>query len=624
MYETTKRAWLAAVAALALAPSPACDLESDPIDDDDDALTDDAIGREELELVGAPETDESYATVMLQFPKPSGSVGLCSGTAITDHWIITAAHCMDGLGSGVTSGFGVCSGECDWSAPAADRDVIFMGGASYYKHPDYDPGWLSGVDGSDDLGLVKLGGAGMKGFPRGRIYADARQPWYDPFGGLAPPVDWEHYFTTIGYGNGSDPGGPGCNESGTGLTLGVKRIREGLHFRARNYVPKSVPANGPDGHGVCFGDSGGPWFLERGGDLLAFAVNSYMEDLWWWDDVHGTLIPPKWSWIRDTTASAGLPIDCRAYYSDGYRHLMCEDAPVFVRLDAEYGSLTSPMTIKNDSRASQGKYITVPNGASPGGSMSYTFSVPRHGFYRVWGRVIAPSGGDDSFYVRMDGGPSLYWDTPTTSNWLWDAVNDNGVADPAIFELTAGTHTIVVSRREDGARLDRLIITNTAVWRPWEVWVEAESAALTWPMRKAYVVGGQIAWVPNGGGTGGAAAFNFGVQPSADYHIWGLVRAPSGSDNSFYATVDEGEKLYWSIPVKSDFQWDRVSKAGAGDATYHLDGGWHTFDLEQREDGTSIDKILITNDLGFVPKAPGPLVIGGTGGGIGGIGGIGF
>jgi hypothetical protein len=36
---------------------------------------------------------------------------------------------------------------------------------------------------------------------------------------------------------------------------------------------------------------------------------------------------------------------------------------------------------------------------------------------------------------------------------------NSGVADPILFSLPAGTHTLVVKQREDGARLDRLLIT---------------------------------------------------------------------------------------------------------------------------------------------------------------------
>ena len=108
----------------------------------------------------------------------------------------------------------------------------------------------------------------------------------------------------------------------------------------------------------------------------------------------------------------------------------------------------------------------MPNGAGvvgdpalPGGLASYTFTVPA-GTYVIWGRVLAPSGMDDSFWVSVDGGPFTLWSTRISSVWVWDQINHSGVADPRLFSLAAGTHTLVVKQREDGARLDRLLITS--------------------------------------------------------------------------------------------------------------------------------------------------------------------
>jgi hypothetical protein len=135
-------------------------------------------------------------------------------------------------------------------------------------------------------------------------------------------------------------------------------------------------------------------------------------------------------------------------------------------IEAEAGSLTSPITTAADSGASGGLYITTPDlggaidSTQPGGQATYSFTVPAAATYVIWGRVLSANGGNDSFWVSMDGGPFTRWNTRISSAWVWDQVNDAGVADPRLFSLGAGSHTLVIKQREDGARLDRLLITS--------------------------------------------------------------------------------------------------------------------------------------------------------------------
>jgi hypothetical protein len=141
-------------------------------------------------------------------------------------------------------------------------------------------------------------------------------------------------------------------------------------------------------------------------------------------------------------------------------------------LEAESGVLTAPMTVALDTAASGGQYVHVPNAKNivtdpitqPGGQVTYAFTVPA-GTYVIWGRVRAANGGDDSFWVSIDGGPFALWEIPVGS-WVWDQVNNRNVADPVLFSLAAGTHTLVVKQREDGARLDRLLITSDLAFVP--------------------------------------------------------------------------------------------------------------------------------------------------------------
>jgi Bacterial Ig domain len=185
--------------------------------------------------------------------------------------------------------------------------------------------------------------------------------------------------------------------------------------------------------------------------------------------------------IRYTPAAGFVGIDAFSYtISDGaltgtgtVNVSVSPSAGVQLWLEAETGVLTAPMVIADDTKAaSWGQYVTVPNGMGnvddptlPGGQASYTFSVPA-GTYVIWGRVLAPTGNDDSFWVSMDAQPFTRWNTQMSSTWVWDQINNATVADPLLFALTAGTHTLVIKQREDGARLDRLLITSNRTFVP--------------------------------------------------------------------------------------------------------------------------------------------------------------
>ncbi len=135
-------------------------------------------------------------------------------------------------------------------------------------------------------------------------------------------------------------------------------------------------------------------------------------------------------------------------------------------LEAEAGSPAAPLSVANDSAASNGQYIwsatakdtNCTNGNTTGWA-TYTVNVPA-GTYKLWGRGIAPSGSNDSFCVQIDSGTISSWSMTISTTWVWD----NMVS--GTFNLSAGTHTIRVRYREDGAKLDRLLLTSNTSFTP--------------------------------------------------------------------------------------------------------------------------------------------------------------
>jgi hypothetical protein len=83
--------------------------------------------------------------------------------------------------------------------------------------------------------------------------------------------------------------------------------------------------------------------------------------------------------------------------------------------------------------------------------VTLTVNVPVAGRYALAGRVLTPNGSSDSFTYKIDTGASTTWNLGTRSRWTW-------VTGPTLT-LAAGQHTIVISKREFGARLDAIRLT---------------------------------------------------------------------------------------------------------------------------------------------------------------------
>ena len=321
-----------------------------------------------------------------------------------------------------------------------------------------------------------------------------------------------------------------------------------------------------------------------------------------------------------------------------------EGTPSYLWMQAEAGSILAPMTVQTDLDASSGRYVAVPDGegndAPEGGSGSvqFTFEVDRAGEYVVWGRVIGKGGNDNSFYVAMDDGPEGRWDVldddgeADVDDWTWLPVASRREERSVVlrYQLEEGTHTLRVRNREDGTRLDRLLITDDLEYAPEGrgpalkavrlvyLWAEAEAAEVTAPVRAREdrrASGGQYVQARRNASDGeGAVAFLFDVAQAGPYVIWGRILAPDDDENSFFVSVGDGEEEIWDVPGREKtserWTWDPVSARRKGEPVnpviFNLEPGRHTLRVRNRETGTRLDGILITNDLSYRPRGTRP------------------
>jgi hypothetical protein len=144
-------------------------------------------------------------------------------------------------------------------------------------------------------------------------------------------------------------------------------------------------------------------------------------------------------------------------------------------IEAESGTLTKPLATYDDPTASGGKYIGTDDlgltGAHVDGIATYKFTV-KGGVYKLQGRVIEPAANGNSFWVRLPGAtlnttPAaadngwMNWGFPAGARtWQWSEFA-NG-ATGIRCTLAAGTYTLEIAYREDGAKLDAILITDAA------------------------------------------------------------------------------------------------------------------------------------------------------------------
>jgi hypothetical protein len=208
--------------------------------------------------------------------------GFCSASVLSEHVLLTAAHCVTGLGGNITvqraSGLGL-------------SQTIYTGQASFVKHPNYEAGIL--LDPEDDFALVllKQGAINLSLTGRAKLYSDGNPLWTLPV---------PQGMTFAGWGMTGAAGAVFCSGTGGFLML----ANPGTVLRPAGAGQKDMTAPLGPIH-ICPGDSGSPWLFSRGGDFAVFAVTSGM-----WFDFTGPImkastILPKLGWIFTATRASG-------------------------------------------------------------------------------------------------------------------------------------------------------------------------------------------------------------------------------------------------------------------------------------------------------------------------------
>jgi len=113
--------------------------------------------------------------------------------------------------------------------------------------------------------------------------------------------------------------------------------------------------------------------------------------------------------------------------------------------------------------ASGDSYLEIPQGRgnppkNPNGRAVFTVEVPADGAYTLWCRVWWADECGNSFLVKInEDAPFLFGENATYKAWHWVRHPVARTAKP--IALKAGTNTISFLNREDGVRLDQVLLS---------------------------------------------------------------------------------------------------------------------------------------------------------------------
>lgn len=138
-------------------------------------------------------------------------------------------------------------------------------------------------------------------------------------------------------------------------------------------------------------------------------------------------------------------------------------------------------------------------------------------------------------------------------------------------------------------------------------WLEAEfPGTRTAPMailKDASASYGKYVAAPLGStGTSGKVRYTVTLHQAGTYILWGRQISPDANQNSFLVNIDQSGDKVWDTKISTSWVWDVVSNRGiTGSTKFTLCAGTHTIEIKQLENGTRLDKIMLTRDLNLLP-----------------------
>ena len=140
----------------------------------------------------------------------------------------------------------------------------------------------------------------------------------------------------------------------------------------------------------------------------------------------------------------------------------------YIWMEAEAGDIHPPYAIEAHHTASGNQHISVPTE-----STRFKVDIPEAGNYRILAKVYAKAGNENSIKLRVGntGGYKNWNAVPTDkfNQWIWEEVDlDNKTPEKTTFSLEEGPTSIWIRYREEGLKIDKILITDDMEFQPEE------------------------------------------------------------------------------------------------------------------------------------------------------------
>lgn len=177
-------------------------------------------------------------------------------------------------------------------------------------------------------------------------------------------------------------------------------------------------------------------------------------------------------------------------------------------LEAEAGTVRSPMIVAASTNASSGSYVY--SQSSEQGDVTYSLNTAKAGDYIIWCRILSRTSANDSFYVSVNGGAEAVYHTAEykwSQSWQWTRVNNGRLPDARIIPLNKGTNTFRFRSREPATLLDSIYITNNRDFVPVQLTVARK------PNQPQAI---EVSFQP-------AAGYRYAIDYTEDFRSWSNV-----------------------------------------------------------------------------------------------------
>ena len=188
---------------------------------------------------------------------------------------------------------------------------------------------------------------------------------------------------------------------------------------------------------------------------------------------------------------------------------------------ADAGSVTGPFVVSNHI-----VYQTATTGVTNGGEAIYPFTLAVGGRFVVSAMIKAPDTSANSFYVNVDAEPTdpqMTWDTDISSgfssqtvSWRGNGTSTSAQFAPKVFNLTAGSHQLIIRGREPNAQLQSITIAPLGA-----------TLQLTVTAGKLILLSGL-----------GQPGYTYAVQYTSDMKNWSVLNSAVADANGAFGLVD--------------------------------------------------------------------------------------